>query len=174
MTTRLTLKQVGGSTKGRRETCRQLREGRRPTCRQLRHRRQSWDETQWKTSNWNSQHSSSPDDRWHFFLTVRSGFSTRTPVTRELGTAHTPREGTRQQRPLQSEQHEDHQEHACQRPTRRRDQTTLWRAAPWRTSRSKSYGKRRTPSVWVWPVEHPWWSATPREEGDQPVTSELR
>ena len=41
MTTRLTLKQVGGSTKGRRETCRQLREGRRPTCRQLRHRRQS-------------------------------------------------------------------------------------------------------------------------------------
>ena len=40
MTTRLTLKQVGGSTKGRRETCRQLRQGRGPTCRQLRHRRQ--------------------------------------------------------------------------------------------------------------------------------------
>ena len=41
MTTRSTLKQVGGSTKGRWETCRQLRQGRGPTCRQLRHRRQS-------------------------------------------------------------------------------------------------------------------------------------
>ena len=40
MTTRLTLKQVEGSTKGRGETCRQLRQGRGPTCRQLRHRRQ--------------------------------------------------------------------------------------------------------------------------------------
>ena len=33
--------QVGGSTKGRGETCRQLRQDRGPTCRQLRHRRQS-------------------------------------------------------------------------------------------------------------------------------------
>ena len=41
MTTRSTLKQVGGCTKGRGETCRQLRQGRGPTCRQLRHRRQS-------------------------------------------------------------------------------------------------------------------------------------
>ena len=41
MTTRLTLKQVRGSTKGRWETCRQLRQGRGPTYRQLRHRRQS-------------------------------------------------------------------------------------------------------------------------------------
>ena len=39
-TTRLTLKQVGGSTKGRGETCRQLRQDRGPTCKQLRHRRQ--------------------------------------------------------------------------------------------------------------------------------------
>ena len=51
MTTRLTQKQVGGSTKGR-----------GPTCRQLRHRRQKWDQTHWKTSNRNSQHSSSLDD----------------------------------------------------------------------------------------------------------------
>ena len=37
----VTLKQVVGSTRGRGETCRQLRQGRGPTCRQLRHRRQS-------------------------------------------------------------------------------------------------------------------------------------
>ena len=40
MTSWLTLKQVGGSTKGRGETCRQIRQDRRPTCKQLRHRRQ--------------------------------------------------------------------------------------------------------------------------------------
>ena len=40
MTTRLTLKQVGGSTKGRGETYRQLRQDRGPTCKQLRHRRE--------------------------------------------------------------------------------------------------------------------------------------
>ena len=40
MTTQLTRKQVGGSTKGRGETCRQLRQDRGPTCKQLRHRRQ--------------------------------------------------------------------------------------------------------------------------------------
>ena len=39
-TTTLTPKQVGGSTKGRGETCRQLRQDRGPTCKQLRHRRQ--------------------------------------------------------------------------------------------------------------------------------------
>ena len=33
-------KQDGGSTKGREETCRQLRQGRGPTCKPLRHRRQ--------------------------------------------------------------------------------------------------------------------------------------
>ena len=33
----------------------------------------NWDQTHWKTSNWNSQHSSSPDD-WCFFLRVRKGF----------------------------------------------------------------------------------------------------
>ena len=32
----------------------------------------TWDQTQWKTSNCNSQHSSSPD-KWWFFLTVRTG-----------------------------------------------------------------------------------------------------
>ena len=37
MTTQLTRKQVGGSTKGRGETCRQLRQDRGPTCKQLRH-----------------------------------------------------------------------------------------------------------------------------------------
>ena len=40
MTTRLTPKQVEGSTKGRGETCRQLRQGRGETYRQLRHRHQ--------------------------------------------------------------------------------------------------------------------------------------
>ena len=40
MTTWLTLKQVGGSTKGRGETCRQLRQDRGWTCKQLRHHRQ--------------------------------------------------------------------------------------------------------------------------------------
>ena len=40
MTMWLTLKQVGGSTKGRGETCRQIRQDREPTCKQLRHRRQ--------------------------------------------------------------------------------------------------------------------------------------
>ena len=40
MTTCLTLKQVGGSTKGRGETCRQIRQDHGPTCKQLRHRRQ--------------------------------------------------------------------------------------------------------------------------------------
>ena len=40
LTTWLTLKQVGGSTKGRRKTCRQIRQDRGPTCKQLRHRRQ--------------------------------------------------------------------------------------------------------------------------------------
>ena len=40
MITRLTIKQVGGSTDSRGETCRQLRQDRGPTCRQLRHRRQ--------------------------------------------------------------------------------------------------------------------------------------
>ena len=39
MTTRLTLKQVGGSTKGRGETCRQFLQDRGPSCKQLRHRR---------------------------------------------------------------------------------------------------------------------------------------
>ena len=39
-TTRLTLKQDGGSAKGRGEACRQLRQGRGVTCRQLCHRRQ--------------------------------------------------------------------------------------------------------------------------------------
>ena len=34
-------KQVGGSTKGRGETCRQIRQDHKPTCKQLRHRRQS-------------------------------------------------------------------------------------------------------------------------------------
>ena len=52
--------------KGSRENCRQLRRDRGPICRQLRHRRQSGTKTPWKTSNWNSQHSSSPDD-WSFF-----------------------------------------------------------------------------------------------------------
>ena len=40
MTTWLTLKQVGGFTNSRGETCRQIRQDRRPTCKQLRHRRQ--------------------------------------------------------------------------------------------------------------------------------------
>ena len=40
MTTRMTLKQVGGSTKGRGETCRQLRQEFGPTCKRLRHHRQ--------------------------------------------------------------------------------------------------------------------------------------
>ena len=40
MATRLILKQAGGSTKGRGETCRQLRQDRGPTCKQVRHRRQ--------------------------------------------------------------------------------------------------------------------------------------
>ena len=40
MTTWLTPKQVGGSTKGRGKTCRQIRQDRGPTCKQLRHRRQ--------------------------------------------------------------------------------------------------------------------------------------
>ena len=40
MTTQLTLKQVGGSTKSHGETCRKLRQGRGQTCKQLRHRRQ--------------------------------------------------------------------------------------------------------------------------------------
>ena len=40
MTSWLTQKQVGGSTKGGGETCRQLRQDRGPTCKQLRHRRQ--------------------------------------------------------------------------------------------------------------------------------------
>ena len=50
-TTRLTLKQAGGSTKSRGETCQQVR-----------HRRQKWDRTQWKTSSRNSQHFSKSDD----------------------------------------------------------------------------------------------------------------
>ena len=33
----------------------------------------TWDQTQWKTSNWNSQHSLSPDD-WWIFLKVRTHF----------------------------------------------------------------------------------------------------
>ena len=32
----------------------------------------TWDQTHWKTSNWNSKHSSSPDN-WWFFLRVRTG-----------------------------------------------------------------------------------------------------
>ena len=44
---------------------------RRETCKQLRHRRQ-WVQTHWKTSNWNSQHSSNLDDWW--FSSVRTGF----------------------------------------------------------------------------------------------------
>ena len=40
MTTQLNRKQVGGSTEGRGETCRQLRQDRGPTGKQLRHRRQ--------------------------------------------------------------------------------------------------------------------------------------
>ena len=39
-TARLTLTQEGRSTKGRGETCRQLRQDRGPTCKKLRHRRQ--------------------------------------------------------------------------------------------------------------------------------------
>ena len=38
MTTRLTPKQIGGSTSSRRERCREVRQDRRPTCKQLRHR----------------------------------------------------------------------------------------------------------------------------------------
>ena len=33
----------------------------------------TWDQTQWKTSKWNSQPSSSPDE-WWFFLRLRTGF----------------------------------------------------------------------------------------------------
>ena len=40
MTTRLTLKQIEGSTTGRGETCRKLGQDRGPTCKQLRQRRQ--------------------------------------------------------------------------------------------------------------------------------------
>ena len=40
MTTWLTLKHVGGSSKGRGKTCRQIRQDRGPTCKQLRHGRQ--------------------------------------------------------------------------------------------------------------------------------------
>ena len=47
-TTRLTLKQVGGSTKG----CGETASSSSSKC----------DQTHWKTSNWNSQRSSSPDD----------------------------------------------------------------------------------------------------------------
>ena len=61
-TSQLTRKQVAGSTKGRQQTCRQLRQDRGPTCKQLLSSSSTLDQTQWKTSNWNSEHSSSPDD----------------------------------------------------------------------------------------------------------------
>ena len=71
---------------------------------------------------------------------------------------------------------EDHQEDAFQHVTSRCGQTTLCRAASWRTRRSTSHGTRRTPSMRVWPSRrrswHPWWSATSRQKGDQSVASE--
>ena len=42
-------------------------------------------------------------------------------MTREVGTAPPTREGTREQRPLQSEYHQNHQEHASQRATKTRE-----------------------------------------------------
>ena len=63
-TTRLTRKQVGGSTTGRGETCRQLRQGRLVTWQTASSSSSHWDQTNWKTSNWNSQESSSPYD-WY-------------------------------------------------------------------------------------------------------------
>ena len=92
-----------------------------------------------------------------------------------------PREGLywhrqEERSPRGRQHHEDHQEDACQRATRRCGQTTLCRVAPWRRRRSKSRGTRRTPSMRVWPSRRrsllPWWSATPRQEGDQTVASE--
>ena len=53
MTTRLTLKQVGGSTKGRGKTL-QTTTSSSP----------NWDRTHWKTSSWHSQHSSRSEDLW--------------------------------------------------------------------------------------------------------------
>ena len=62
MTTRLTLKQAGGSTKSR--------GGNLPTAPSS---SSHWDRTHWKTSNWDSEHSSRPDDLC-IFLKVRTSF----------------------------------------------------------------------------------------------------
>ena len=58
----LTRTQVGDSTDNRGETCRHLRQARGPACKTA-SSSSTWDQTQRKTSNWNSQHSSSPD-KW--------------------------------------------------------------------------------------------------------------
>ena len=72
MTAWLTLKQVGGSTNSRGETCRHS-SGSQAYLQTASSSSSTWDRTHWKTRNWNSQHSASPDDRW-IFLRVRTGF----------------------------------------------------------------------------------------------------
>ena len=61
MTSWLTLKHVGGSTKGRGSTCRQFRQDSRANLHTASASSSTWDQPHWKTSNWNSKHSSSPD-----------------------------------------------------------------------------------------------------------------